>query len=269
MMKQKNKITVLIILLTAASVLMQSCGKDNMEYPSSTVSGRFTYQGQQVGLIWTDLGIEAANITPSLFLQQVKGDQPVYGVGDVRIYARHDGSFANEFFDGEYVARTSTNRMPFENFTMTKSIVINGDTELGNIEVVPYWWMKDLATTYNGGVFTATFNITKVSTGTNAKNLQFVAIYLSPTNRPDALSANAGAALTVNAGVNTGGNVVPAAASTGGAVTIRWDLNTLTTLQKQQLRALGGNGTIWASVAVKSNGINDALYSDAIQLQLP
>ncbi len=256
------------MLLVAASVLIQSCGKDNREYPSSTIKGRFTYQGKQVGMIWTDLGIEAANITPSMFLQQTKGPQNVYGVGDVRIYARHNGTFTNEFFDGEYVARTSANRNPFVDFN-SKVITVNGDTDLGDIEVVPYWWMDNLATTYTGGVLTATLNITKVATGTSARNLQFVAIYLSPTSRPDALSANAGAALTVNAGVTTGGNSVPAAASTGGAVTIRWDLNALTVLQKQQLLALGGNGKIWASVAVKTVNTNDALYSDAIQLQLP
>jgi hypothetical protein len=149
-------------------------------------------------------------------------------------------------------------------------VVVKGDTDLGNIEVVPYWWMSGLATTYTGGVFTATFNVARTLLPRDAtKDLQFVAIYLSPTNTPDQLSANSGAAITFNAGVNSGGNVVPAAAGNGGAVTIKVDLNTLTTLQKQQLLALGGNGKIWASVAVKTNGITDALTSDAIPLQMP
>jgi hypothetical protein len=101
------------------------------------------------------------------------------------------------------------------------------------------------------------------------RNLQSVAIFLSPTSLPDIQSATQGAVRTFNAGTNTGGNLVPAAASNGGNVTVKWDLNTLTDGQKQFLRAFGGTGTIYASIGVKTTQVNDQLYSDAIQLQLP
>jgi hypothetical protein len=83
------------------------------------------------------------------------------------------------------------------------------------------------------------------------------------------VSATQGAVRTLNAGTNTGGNVVPAAASAGGPVTVKFDLNTLTDGQKQFLRAFGGSGTIYASIGVKTTQVNDQIYSDAIQLQLP
>ena len=257
------------MLLAAASVLVQSCGKDNMEYPSSTLSGRFTYQGQPVKLLHTspDLFVANNNTVGHLRLQQVKGDQPVYGVGPVDVYARHDGSFSAKFFDGDYNMSTGgTNKNPFEDFTTPKFITVNGNTDLGNIEVVPYWWMSNLQTTYTGGVFTATFNVAKVSTIT-ARTLQYVAIYLSPTNLPDIQSATQGAVRTFNAGTNSNGNSVPAAASAGGAVTVKIDLNTLTTGEKQFLKVMGN--TIYASIGVKTTGVNDQIYSDAIQLQLP
>jgi hypothetical protein len=247
---------------------MQSCGKDNLKYPSSTLKGRFTYQGQPVPLMYNNLDVFDLNNNANTWIfQQTKGPQNVYGVGNIRVYAKHDGSFSSKFFDGEYLARTQV-KNPFEVIT-NMPVTVSGDTDLGDIEVVPYWWMSNLTTTYTGGVLTATFNVARVSTVGSTRNLQFVAIYLSPTNTPDQLSANSGAAITFNAGTNTGGNVVPAAASNGGAVTIRVDLNSLTTLQKQQLKAFGGNTTVWASIAVKTNGVNDALTSDAIQLQLP
>jgi hypothetical protein len=271
-MKQKNKITVLIMLLVAASMLVQSCGKDNLEYPSSTLSGRFTYQGQPVKLLHTnpDLFVANNNTVGHLRLQQVKGEQTVYGVGPIDVYARHDGSFTAKFYDGDYNMTTGGNlKNPFEDFTTPKPVTIKGNTDLGNIEVVPYWWMSNLQTTNTGGVFTATFNVNKISTLNGGRNLQYVAIYLSPTNLPDILSATQGAVRTFNAGTNTNGNSVPAAASTGGAVTIKFDLNTLTTGEKQFLRAFGGTGTIYASVGVKTTGVNDQIYSDAIQLQLP
>jgi hypothetical protein len=268
-MKRKNKIAVLIILLAAASMLVQSCGKDNLEYPSSTLSGRFTYQGQPVKLLHTSPDLFATNPVGHLRFQQVKGDQPVYGVGLIDVYARHDGSFSAKFFDGDYDMSTGgTNKNPFEDFTTPKPITINGNTDLGNIEVVPYWWMSNLQTTYTGGVFTATFNLAKVSTNTE-RTLQYVAIYLSPTDLPDIQSATQGAVRTFNAGTNSNGNVVPAAASDGGDVTVSIDLNTLTGGQMQFLRAFGSNGTIYASIGVKTTRVNDQIYSDAIQLQLP
>lgn len=269
MMKQKNKITVLIVLLATASMLVQSCRKDNLKYPSSTLSGRFTYQGQPVKLLHTSPDLFATNPVGHLRLQQVKGDQAVYGTGLIDVYAKHDGSFNAKFFDGEYTMTTGGNlKNPFEDFTTPKAVTVNGNTNLGDIEVVPYWWMSNLQTTYTAGVFTATFNVAKVSTSA-ARTLQFVSIYLSPTDLPDIQSATQGAARTFNAGTNSNGNVVPAAASTGGAVTIKVDLNTLSAGEKQFLRAFGNNGTIYASIGVKTDKVNDQLYSDAIQLQLP
>ena len=257
------------MLLVAASMLVQSCGKDNLEYPSSTLSGRFTYQGQPVKLLHTSPDLFATNAVGHLRFQQVKGDQPKYGVGLIDVYAKHDGSFSAEFFNGDYTASTGgTLKNPFEDFATSMFVQVNGETNIGDIEVVPYWWMSNLQTTYTAGVFTATFNVAKVSTNA-ARTLQYVAIYLSPTNLPDIQSATQGAVGTFNAGTSTGGNLVPAATSAGGAVTIKIDLNTLTAGQKQFLKAFGGSGTIYASVGVKTSGVNDQIYSDAIQLQLP
>ena len=266
-MKKKNKITLLIMLLAAASVFVQSCGKDNVDPPSSTLTGRFTYQGQQVGLLFSNPDIIGANNTGhALALQQVTGAQSVYSVGEIQLYAKHDGTFTGQFYDGEYVARTLALKNPFEDITTPKPITVHGNTDLGNWEVVPYWWMSNFQTTFVNNVFTATFNVAKVSAST-ARTLQYVAIYLSPNNTPDIQSATQGATRTFNAGTNSGGNVVPAAASTGGAVTVKVDLSTLTTSEKQFLAAMGNNGHIWVSVAVKTTGVSDALYSDAIMLK--
>ena len=255
-------------MLAAASMLVQSCGKDNMDYPSSTLSGRFTYKGEPVKLLFSSPDLFATNPVGTLQLQQVRGDQPAYGVGLINVYARHDGSFSTQFFDGDYEMSTGgTLKNPFEDFTTPKTIAVNGNTDLGDIEVVPYWWMSNLQTTYTGGVFTATFNVAKVSTLNGGRNLQYVAIYLSPTNLPDIQSATQGAVRTFNAGTNSNGNVVPAAASNGGPVTVKIDLNTLTAGEKQFLKVMGN--TIYASIGVKTDKVNDQLYSDAIPLQLP
>ena len=255
------------MLLAAASALMQSCGKDNAKYPSSTLKGRFTYQGQPVGLIPSNPDIIGSGNSATMLLQQTSGGEVRYGAGEVRIYAKTDGSFSTKFFDGDYLARMQGGKSPFEEFT-NKPIKVSGDTDLGNIEVVPFWWPTNVATTYTGGVLTATFNLARISTKPD-RNLQYVAIYLSPTNLADIQSATQGAARTFNAGTNSNGNLVPAAASNGGTVTVKVDLNTLTTGEKQFLRAFGNNSTIYASIAVKTDKVTDALYSSQIKLQLP
>ncbi len=265
-MKQKNKITLLMMLLVAASVLIQSCGKDNVKYPSSTIKGRFTYQGQPVGLLYANGDLLTGGNTAPLLFQQVAGKQNVYAVGEIAVYPKHDGTFTSKFYNGDYTYRTLP-KNPFQVIS-NKAVTVNGETDLGNIEVVPFWWMSGLTTTYTGGVFTATFNLTRPSTEAN-RNLERVNVYLTPTNMPDVVSATLGAARAFNPGTNAGGIVVPAAASTGGTVTVRVDLNTLTTGEKQFLSALGNNKTIYATVAVKTANVGDALYSDVIQLQLP
>ncbi len=270
-MKTKNKITILTMLLAAASLLMQSCGKDNMKYPTSTIKGRLTYQGQPVKLTYNNGDIltnpTPATVTSQLLFQQVSGSQSKYGVSDIPVYAKHDGTFAGKFYDGEYTFRSKPGTNPFEDFT-GKTATVKGDTDLGNIEVVPYWWINNLEPTYTGGIFTAKFNLTKPSTNAS-RTLQNVTVYFTPTNLPDVVSATVGIAVSFAAGTNSGGNTVPASGGTGGPVTVSVNLNTLSTAQKQLLNALGGNGTIWATIAVKTNSVNDALYSDPIKLQLP
>jgi len=257
------------MLMAVASVLVQSCGKDNLSYPSSTLSGRLLYNGQPVGLLQTSPDINSINNTGNaLTVTQVTGAQPSYSVGSMQLYARHDGSFTGKMYDGTYTVSTLTSKNPFEDFS-GMPLTINGDTQF-DINVVPYWWMTNLQTSFTGGtggatgVFTATFNVAKVSTNA-ARTLQYVQIAVSPTNFADAAAFSA--VRTFNAGTNAGGIVVPAAAGPGGAVTVKLDLSTLTTAEKSALAAQGPGGHIWASVAVKTTGITDGLYSDSIQLQ--
>src|SRR5476651_269686 len=159
-MKQKNKISLLIMLLAAASLLVQSCGKDNLSYPTSTLSGHFTYNGQQVGMLYANPDfLFGAGTGHNLAFQQVTGTQAVYGSGEITVYAQHDGSFTSKFFDGTYNYRTLSSKNPFEDIPETTTpITVKGDTKL-EISVVPYWWMSGLTTTFTGatGGFTGVF----------------------------------------------------------------------------------------------------------------
>jgi len=258
-MKKKNKITLLIVLLTAASVLVQSCGKDNLSPPSSVFSGHFLYNGQPVGLLMSSPDINSVNGTGhALALTQLTGAQQTYSVGEIQVYAKHDGSFTGLMYNGTYTARSLPSKMPFEDI-VGLPVTINGNTTQ-DITVVPYWWMTNLKTTYVGTVFTATFTIAKVSTNA-ARTLQYVQVAISPTQFADAAAYSA---LRTFAPGAAAPNVVLAA---GGNCTVTLDLSTLTTAEKSALAAQGPGGHIWASVAIKTNGITDALYSDSIPLQ--
>jgi len=257
-MKKINKITLLIMLLAVTSMLVQSCGKDNLKYPSSTLSGRFLYNGQPVRLLQTSPDINSINNTGhALALTQITGAQQRYSVGEIQVYARHDGSFTGKMFDGDYTARTLTSKMPFEDFTGLP-VTIKGNTTL-DIPVVPYFWMTNLTTTFVGNVFTATFTLAKVSTNA-ARTLQYIQVALSPTNYADAAAFSAIRNFAP-------GVAAPNVVVSDGVCTVRVDLSTLSTAEKSALAAQGPGSHIWASVAVKTNGVTDALYSDVIQLQ--
>ena len=220
------------MLLIAVSVLVQSCGKDNLSYPSSTVKGQFTYQGQPVGLVYSNPDIigTAGVFTSQLLFQQVKGAQEKYSVGDEALYAKHDGTFTGKFFNGEYLARTSSGRNPFEDFS-NKTVVINGDTDLGNMEVLPNWWLTGLAHSYNAGVFTANFTLTRPSAQAG-RTLQQVIVYFTSTRLADDQAATLGVARPFTPGTNAGGVLIPASGSTGGAGSVRVDLNAFSAGEK-------------------------------------
>lgn len=243
------------MLLAVASVLVQSCGKDNqVAYPESTISGRIVYQGQPVGLLHTSPDINSTNNQNNTLLLKQTGPG-TYSGGDIKLYAKHDGSFTIKTFDGDYEMRSPAGRNPFQDFTPI-NFALKGDHKV-DVEVTPYFWISNLQTTVVNNVLTATFKLDRI---VPSANLAGIRVYFNTTNLVDvnATAVQRGPYTVASPGA---GNVVVL----NGNCTIKIDLNTFTNNEKIALAA--NTGSTFASIAVLTTGVQNGLYTDAIKIK--
>ena len=270
-MKKNNKITLLIMLMAAAASLLQSCGKDNkVAYPTSVIKGNITYQGQPVGLVSTSGDfISTAATFNTIILNQQGSD---YNNNNIKVFAKNDGTFTINTFDGDYMIRTFPGTKnpwpdpPAQLFTLKGSQTIN-------FEVTPYYWVSDYKTTFINDVFTATFKLEKpvqtiippATAPPATPNFDGIRVYFTSTRLPDAGSVQNGFSRGGGSGFTV---AAPGAGNTvviGGLCTIKVDLSAMTQAEKNIIA--GSTGHIYANVAVKAAGITDALYQTPVFLK--
>jgi len=253
-MKKNNRITLVIMLLAAAGFLLQSCGKDNMvSYPTSIIKGAITYNGQAVHLMSSNnqLNSGVANQNLNTLVLRQTGPQPLSG-GDNRIFARNDGTFTANTFDGDYEIRPNTGRCPFEDFAPI-AFTLNGEQTV-NIPVNPYFWVSNYQTTFVDSVFTATFKLDRI---VPTKNLQEVRVYFNTTKNVDqSAQVFSRGFTTVAQGVNINGNCT---------ITVNLKGSGMTVAEKNSVKAT--TGKLWANVAIRTSGITEALYQEGVALK--
>jgi hypothetical protein len=270
-MKKNNKITGLIILVAAVGLLVQSCKKDNKEsYPPSIISGAITYNGQPVGMQPTSNDLNSTNNTQHPLQLTQTGPQPLSG-GYIKVFARNNGTFTVNTFDGDYILQSVTGKNPFADpapvsFTLNREATVN-------FAVTPYFWVSNYQTSFEDSVFTATFKLDKLlSTYVDAQGatknvaLENVKIYFHSNSLADVSGKIFERTFTTVAhGVNV-----------GGICTIKVDLKGtqaagnpfpfkgLTAAERRAMNAT--SRVLYANVAVKSNAATDALYQIPVLL---
>lgn len=242
-MKQKNKIiTLLMMVLTSASiVLIASCNKelDNRKYPASRISGAFLYNGQPVTIMGT-----ASDAGGSNMLQLTQNDPSRFVAGNIRMFAKGDGTFTILTYDGNYTLNVTPGKGPWQQ-PPAKTFDLNKEATV-NFDVTPYFWMSNYNSTFVDSVFTATFKLDKI---VPTANLERVVMYFGTTIITDITSKLAERVAT---------GVVP------GNVTVTFNLKNLTAAEKVALR---NTGTTYATVGVKTQGVSDLLYSKVMALK--
>lgn len=242
-MKQKNKIiTLLMMVLASASlILIASCNKelDNRKYPQSRISGAFLYNGQPVTIMGT-----ASDAGGSNMLQLTQNDPERFVAGNIRMFAKGDGTFTILTYDGNYTLNVTPGKGPWQQ-PPAKTFDLKGEATV-NFDVTPYFWMSNYTSTFVDSVFTAKFKLEKI---VPSANLERVVMYFGTTIITDITSKLAERVAT---------GVVP------GDVTVSFNLKNLTTAEKVALR---NTGTTFASVGVKTQGVSDLLYSKVMALK--
>ncbi len=233
MKKHFKYISVLLLCITA-----WSCKKDNYEPPKAELSGQLVYQGEAIGVERNQVPLE---------LYQ-------YGFGKVapiRSTFAQDGTYSQLLFDGNYKLIIPNGQGPFM-WKQTSSgapdslaITMNGNQTL-NLEVMPFYMVRNAQFTASGGKVMATFKADKIVTDANAKDIEKVELYINKTQF-----------------VSRGGDDNIAAADMGGGditdpsnISLSVSIPTITPTQNY----------VFARVGIKIAGVEDRIYSPVQKL---
>ncbi len=230
-----------LLVTLAIALSFAGCSKeiDNREYPSSVVSGRFIYNGQPVQILGT--ATEDDNM-----LQLTQTGPGTWNPGFIKMFAREDGTFTINTFDGDYYLRITPGRGPWVPNNDTVRFNLSSKKEGVTFNVTPYFWISNYASAYTDSVFTASFDLNKV---VSTAGLERVVVYFGNTAIVDNVSR------IVERGYTT---LQP------GSNRITVDLKTLTSAEKV---SLAKTGLLFARVGVKTQGVRDLIFSRTVELK--
>jgi len=161
------------ILLGTMLLGMASCELDNYDEPGTFLTGRITYNGE---------AIQTRSNAVSFQLWQ--NGYPLKGNLDVAI--DQDGSFSGRFFDGSYKLVFAKGQGPFKTIIQnpqrldTLDVAIKENINF-DIEVLPYYMIRNAQFSHVGDDIKATCSIEKIITGVDAKDIEHVTLYINKT----------------------------------------------------------------------------------------
>lgn len=221
------------IIVLAGLAVFASCKKDNYDPPGTTFKGRITYQGEPVM-------VEQNQVRFQLW-------EPGWGLlAPIDVAIDQDGSFSAVLFNAQYKLVFPKNEGPFMSKTDggaakdTLMINLQGNQEL-DIEVLPYYMIRDARFSVANGEVTASVKIEKIITDANARNIESVSLYINKT---------------AFVGANGNMNIQ----RKDSAVTAATDLNNLQ-LSVPIPSITPTQNYVFARVGVKIAGVEDRLYS--------
>jgi hypothetical protein len=166
--------TIKALILVMMAFGIGACEYDNYDGPGSKFEGRVVYQGAPLNLDSRDLKMELWEIG---WKKKTKID----------VQVGQDGTFSALLFDGDYKLYIPRNTVPFkvplneQTQSDTLRVEIRGSKAM-DIEVTPYYIVKNSAISNTGRKINASFSVEKIITDANAKNVDEVFLYVSKTN---------------------------------------------------------------------------------------
>ena len=228
----------LIIILGVLSSFLYSCGLDNYDAPGSVLEGRLVYNGEPINVSYNDV----------TFQLWEPGWQKK---AEINVAVDQDGSYSALLFNANYKLIIPSNQGPFrskpnaESASDTILVNLSGNKVL-DIEVEPYYMIRNPLFTVAGRVVTGTFKADKIITGVNAKNIEEVAIYVNKTMFVDFRSNVASTTLA------------------GSAIT---DLNTIS-LSTSVPTLVPTQAYVFVRIGLKIQGIEDLIFSPIVKVNL-
>lgn len=228
-----------IVLLMIAAIA-GACKKDNYDPPSADIKGRIVYKGEAIG-------VEYNQVSFQLYQYGFGKTGPIEG------FLTQEGGYSQKLFNGEYKFIIPNGQGPFVwrktagGAPDSVTINVQGNSEL-DIEVTPYYMIRQPNLTASGGKVTATFRIDKVITDASARNIDEVNLYINKTAFVSGASSNN----------------IAAASLGGGDIT---DPNNVT-LQVTIPALVPAQPYVYARIGLKIAGVEDRLFSPVVKISL-
>ena len=222
--------TKLLTLLLLGGVLL-ACEKDNYDEPNARLTGRLLYQGEPIY-------VEYDRVSYDLY-------QDGFGkTGPINSRFTPEGEFSHLLFNGEYKMVIPIGQGPFVSPVnaagQPDTLVINlqGSQDI-DLEVTPYWRIRNTILSAGEGRVGATFGLEQITSGDNARDIEYATLYVSKT-----------------AFANTQTNVATATVA-GGDVA---DLNAISlSVDIPEIQPV--QNYVFASIGVKFAGVEDLIFS--------
>jgi len=232
-MKYKYSYIVLLALMWAIT----ACKKDTYSPPSITLKGHLMYNGEAIN-------VEYNQVPFQLY-------QPGFGkTGAIVGTFGQDGAYSTLLFAGNYKLIIPNGQGPFrwnENQTTnsrdTLAVAVNGGQTM-DINVTPYYLINNAQLTAANKTVTANFNISKIISDANAKDIERVSLYINKTQ-------------FVSGGDNIAATDLAASAITSlNNITMNVTIPTITPTQNY----------VFARVGLKIAGVEDMIFSPLVKV---
>ncbi|MGO4875359.1 DUF3823 domain-containing protein [Pedobacter sp. AJM] len=199
-----------------------SCKKDNYDAPTSRLTGRILYQNQTVGVRSDGVQLELWQHGYSLFTK-------------IPVFVAQDGTFSATLFDGDYKLVRLRGNGPWLDNPDSIAVKVSGNTQV-DVPVVPHFTFGNVSFNKSGNTVSATFTVQQV---TSTSVLERVNLYLGTTmivdnTRQDASAEKLAADIVIGQ---------------SGTITVNIPA------------ALASRNFMYARLAVKTNGVGEALFS--------
>ncbi|NDV68544.1 DUF3823 domain-containing protein [Dysgonomonas sp. 25] len=231
---------IYISLIAVAAILFPSCEKDNYDAPNATLTGAIMYQGDT-------LYLKNGEISLQLFEPGWATSSSTY----VTVYVDQFGKFSSSVFGGKTykLIRSSIGAWELPTSSDTITFTAKGNTTQ-NIEVRPYYLIKNTNIQVLNNIVTANFDVEEVQLGSR---VEYAQLCLFPNAITD-ISNNS--VNTTNADNSINGRL---ASVSNGSNTI-----TKTIVESNLLKY----NFIYARVGIKIQGASALLYSPPFKLYL-
>ncbi|RAJ29259.1 DUF3823 domain-containing protein [Pedobacter cryoconitis] len=215
-----------------------SCKKDNYKELSTTLKGKILYNNEEIGLEYDRVPLE--------FYQLGFGKK-----GAMTASFAQDGSYSVLFSDGDYKLIIPNGQGPFKwhqntaGVNDTLAIAVKGSQTL-DLQAIPYYLVRNAVYKASGTELTATFRVDQIITGSMAKNIERVNLYVNKTQF-----------------VSGSDNIVSSELS-AGAITDPAAL----TLKVNVPAIVPAQNYVFARIGVKIVGVEDMIFSPLQKIQL-